>query len=361
MKAAILEKFNSPLIVADVKLGDPGPYEVRVRTAAVGVCHSDLHLYAGLRPDLPLPAVLGHEVSGIVEQVGSGVTDLQRGDHVVGTLSSFCGTCPQCIKGRLVLCQDTDVKQPPGKANRLTRVGQRISQVYNLSGFAEEILIHRSAVIKIRRDMPLDRAALIGCAVLTGASAVFRTAGVTPGSTVAVVGCGAIGLAAINGAKIAGATQIVAVDKLPHKLKLAQKFGATHVVDAGANDVVAVVKELTSGGVDYAFECVGLSLTVEQCWRMSAPGGIVTVLGLFGNFDRISLDGIELLAEKQLRGSLLGSAKTPVDVPHLVELYMQGRLNLDDLISQRIELHDINDALSALKRGEVARSVIVFD
>lgn len=360
MKAAVLHAPNQPMTIEDVEIDKPGRREVLIRTAVAGLCHSDLHFIEGMRP-FPLPAVLGHEVAGIVAAVGEGVRDLQPGDHVVGALSVFCGTCPQCLGGRFALCMDTDVKQPPGKAKRLSRVGsQPVSQVFNLSGFAEQMLVHRNALVKIRPDMPLDLAALLGCAVITGTGAVFHTARVQPGSTVAVIGCGGVGLAALNGAQIAGAGRIVAVDMSAEKLELARRFGATDTVDAGAGDVVARVMEL-AGGVDYCFECIGLPATVEQAFRMLRPGGIATVLGLFKPGTRVSVDGSDFFLEKQLRGSALGSANIRRDIPALVELYLQGRLNLRDLVSQRIRLEDINAGFEAMKRGNVARSVVVFD
>ena len=361
MKAALLEKFNQPLRVCDIELADPGPDEVLVRTAAVGVCHSDLHMYKGLRPSLPLPAVLGHEVAGVVEQVGTNVRELVPGDHVVGTLSAHCGHCPQCNAGRLVLCQDTSIKQPPGQADRLRAATQQVAQVYNLSGFAEKMLVHRSTLVRIRKDMPLDSAALLGCAFITGTGAVFRTAKVEPGATVAVIGCGGIGLATINGALIAGAARIIAIDKLTEKLDLAKQFGATDLIDASSVDVVAEVQRLTNGGVDYGFECIGLAATVEQCWAMLRPAGVATILGVIGATAKISLGGADLLLEKRLQGSMLGSARAQEDIPALVELYMQGRLKVDELISKRIRLEQINEAFDALERGEVARCVIVFD
>ena len=363
MKAAVLEQFGAPLVIRDIDLSPPGPGEIRVKVAAVGVCHSDINLFEGMRPTLPLPAVLGHEVAGVVAEVGLGVTRLQPGDHVVGTLAPFCGHCCECVSGRLVLCEDTHVKQAPGKARRLTMNGRHISQLYNLSAFAEEILVHQSALVKIREDMPLDRAALLGCAVLTGVGAVNRTAEVRPGNSVAVVGCGAIGLAAINGASIAGASRIIAVDRNPVKLELARRFGATEFVIAvdRPEATVAEVRRLSGGGVDHAFECVGNPLTVAQCWKMLRPAGIATVLGVLGPEAQVHLDGDDFLQQKQIRGSLLGSALPTVDIPYLVDLYMKGRLFLDDLISRRIALADINEAIAAIRRGEVARSVVVFD
>ncbi|SSW73644.1 Zn-dependent alcohol dehydrogenase [Achromobacter veterisilvae] len=361
MKAAVLEKFNEPFVIRDIELAPPGPDEVLVRTAAVGICHSDIHMQEGIRPNLPLPAVLGHEVSGVVEAVGSGVHDLLPGDHVVGTLAAFCGHCPHCIAGRLVLCQDTSVKQPPGQARRLRAAGAPVSQVYNLSGFAEKMLVHRSTLVRIVKEMPLDRAALLGCALTTGTGAVFRTAQVRAGASVAVIGCGGIGLAAINGAQIAGATRIIAIDRLPHKLEQAKLFGATDLVDASGGDAVERVRQLTGGGVDYAFECIGLPATVEQCWAMLKPGGVATILGIFGPGAKVSVAGMDLLQEKQLRGSMLGSVRPPEDIPALVELYLQGRLKIDELVSRRIPLEQINEGFEALRRGEATRSVIVFD
>jgi len=360
MRAAVLEEFGQPLVIQDLGVAAPGPNEVLLETAAVGLCHSDLHYIQGMR-SFPLPGVLGHEVSGVVAAVGPGVKDLRPGDHVVGALSVFCGTCKQCLGQRFALCQDTDVKQPPGQAKRLSRGTQPVSQVFNLSGFAEQMLVHRNALVKIRKDMPLDRAALLGCAVITGTGAVFRNAQVPAGSSVAVVGCGGVGLAAINGALIAGAARIIAIDNVPSKLELARKFGATDTILASDGDVVARVVELTQGGVEYSFECIGIPATVEQCFRMLQPGGTATIVGLFAPGVKASLEGADFFLEKKIRGSALGSARIREDIPRLVELYLQGRLNLDDLVSRRIRLEDINEGFAAMTRGEVARSVIVFD
>jgi len=359
MKAAILEQVGAPLAIREIEIAAPGPHEVVVRTAAVGLCHSDLHMIHGIYP-LPLPAVLGHEVSGVVQAVGPQVSGLKPGDHVVGCLSVYCGHCPVCASGHQVLCQNPEVKQPAGKANRLRLAGNPLSQVFNLSGFAEQILVHENALVKIREDMPLDRAALLGCAVITGTGAVFHSAKVPPGSTVAVVGCGGIGLSVVNGAAIAGAARIVAVDTLPAKLELARKFGATDVVNASDGDAVAQVLSLTGGGVDFAFECIGLKQTAEQCYAMLAPGGTATVIGLFRPDAKIELPAIDFLREKRIQGSLMGSNRLSLDIPRLVELYMQGRLLLDELISQRLPLEQINEGFIAMQSGGVARSVITF-
>ncbi|AOZ08858.1 Zn-dependent alcohol dehydrogenase [Cupriavidus malaysiensis] len=359
MKAAVMETIGAPLVIRDVAVAKPGSREVLVRTAAVGLCHSDLHMIHGIYP-LPLPAVLGHEVSGVVEAVGSGVSGLKAGDHVVGCLSVYCGYCPVCASGHQVLCQNPEVKQAAGKADRLRLAGNPLSQVFNLSGFAEQILVHENALVKIREDMPLDRAALLGCAVITGTGAVFHSAKVQPGSSVVVVGCGGVGLSAINGAAIAGAARIIAVDMLPAKLEMARGFGATDVMNASEGDAVAQVLSLTGGGADFAFECIGLKQTVEQCYAMLGPAGTATVIGLFRPDTKIELPAIDFLREKRLQGSLMGSNRLSIDIPRLVELYMQGKLLLDELISQRIPLDEINEGFIAMQSGSVARCVVTF-
>jgi S-(hydroxymethyl)glutathione dehydrogenase/alcohol dehydrogenase len=359
MKAAVLEAFNEPLVIRDVQLSPPGPAEVRVRTSAVSLCHSDLHFMEGTRP-LPLPAILGHEVAGIVEEVGRDVKDLAPGDHVVGALGVYCGTCPCCLAGRLTLCSDTSVKQPPGQARRISMEGRHVSQVYNLSAFAEAFVTHRNALVKITNDIPLDRAALLGCGVATGTGAVFRTAAVQPGQDVVVIGVGGVGLSAINGARIAGANRIIAVDRLPEKLAMATTFGATHGIDASSEDVIARVHEITGGGADHAIECVGVAATLQQAFGVIKPAGIATVVGVFPPSLLVPIDANQFLSEKQLRGSMLGSTRIPVDIPKLAQMYLDGRLLLDQMISRRIRLEEINEGFADMKRGHIARCVVVF-
>jgi len=361
MKAAILEKAGEPLVIADLELAEMGPHEVRIRTAAVGLCHSDLHYIDGTIGQ-PMPVVLGHEAAGVVEAVGREVTRFKPGDHVVGCLSVFCGTCEHCIGGNLVQCSNGDVKYLPGQAKRITKGGAHVSQGFNLGAFAEEMLVHENAIVKIRQDMPLDRAALIGCGVLTGTGSVIRTAKVTPGSTVAVIGCGGVGLSAIMGAKLAGALRIIAIDILPNKLDFAKQFGATDVVNAKETDPVEAVKELTGGGVNYAFECIGGKKTAEQGFDMIGTGGTLTLMGVMPGDMKLEFSGRDLFyRQKKVLGCLMGSNQFPTDIPRLVEFYMQDRLPLDAMISRRIRLDEINDGFRALAAGEVARSVIVFD
>lgn len=360
MKAAVLREVNKPMEIEDVQISKPGPREVLVRTVAAGVCHSDLHFANGSYP-YPLPAILGHESAGIVEQVGSMVTYVKPGDHVITCLSAFCGHCEYCLTGHMSLCQEPELHRGEGEEPRLAKGGQPVAQFLNLSSYAEQMLLHEHAIAKIRPDMPLDRAALIGCAVTTGVGAVIHTAKVEPGSTVCVIGAGGIGLSAINGAAIAGAGRIIAVDMVPSKLELARKFGATDVVNAKDKDVVAEVVEMTGGGVHYSFEAIGLKATAEQSFRMLRRGGTATIIGMIPVGVHIELHGAEFLMERKIQGSNMGSNRFRVDMPRFVDFYLAGKLHLDDMISRRIRLEDINDGFKELEKGELARSVIMFD
>lgn len=360
MKAAVLREINKPLVIEDIQHGKPGPREVLVRTVAAGVCHSDLHFQNGSYP-YPLPAVLGHESAGVVEAVGADVTYVKPGDHVITCLSAFCGHCEYCLTGHMSLCQEPELQRAPDQPSRLAKSSENVFQFLNLSSFAEYMLVHEHTIAKIRPDMPLDRAALIGCGVTTGVGAVIHTARVEPGSTVAVIGCGGVGLSAINGAAIAGAARIIAVDMVPSKLELARKFGATDVVNAAAVDAVGTVVEMTQGGVHYSFEAIGLKKTAEQSFKMLRRGGLATIIGMIPVGTHIELHGPEFLMERKIQGSNMGSNRFRVDMPRFVDFYLQGRLHLDDLISRRIRLEDVNEGFEALKTGEVARSVIMFD
>lgn len=360
MKAAVLHAPGKPLTIEEVALEAPGPREVLIRTAAVGMCHSDLHFVDGTFP-YPMPVVPGHEAAGVVEAVGSGVATVKVGDHVVTCLSAFCGHCASCVIGRMNLCESPETRRRKGEAPRMAYQGKPMTQFLNLSAYAEQMLVHENALVAIRKDMPLDRAALLGCAVTTGTGAVFNTNRVRPGETVAVIGCGGIGLSAINGAAIAGAGRIIAVDRIAGKLDLARQFGATDTVLATDGDPVAQVIEMTSGGVDHAFECIGLKQTAEQAFGMVRRGGTATVIGMIKPGTKLEIDPYALLYERRLQGSFMGSNRFPVDLPNLVNFYLDGRLKLDALISRRIGLSDINEGFDELRRGELARSVIVFD
>ena len=360
MKAAVLHAANQPMTIEDVAIEKPKRREVLVRTVAAGLCHSDLHFIEGSYPT-PVPVVLGHESAGIVEAVGEDVTYVKPGDHVISCLSVFCGHCEFCLSGHLSICQTPDVKLPPGKAKRLQWQGKHMNQFLNLSSFAEQMVVHEHALVKVREDMPLDLASLIGCSVITGYGAVAHTAKIEPGCTVAVFGAGGIGLATINSAKIAGAARIIAVDKDPFKLDLAKLFGATEVVDASAGDAVARIIELTAGGVHYSFECIGLKLTAEQSFSCLRSGGTATLIGMIPVGTKIELHGVDFLRERRIQGCMMGSNRFRTDMPRLIDFYLQGRLKLAEMVSARIKLEQINDGFAALKEGGIARSVIVFD
>jgi S-(hydroxymethyl)glutathione dehydrogenase / alcohol dehydrogenase len=360
-KAAILIAPNQPLSIEQVAVADPGPHEVRIRTAACGLCHSDLHFIEGAYPH-PLPAIPGHEAAGIVEAVGSEVRTVKVGDAVVTCLSAFCGHCEFCVTGRMSLCLGGDTRRAPGSAPRITRPdGSPVNQMLNLSAFAEVMLVHEHACVAVNPDMPLDRAAVLGCAVTTGAGAIFNTCKVTPGETVAVVGCGGVGLATINAAKIAGAGRIIAADPVPEKRALAQKLGATDVIDPMEADAAKQIVELTKGGVDHAIEAVGRPASAELAVKVLRRGGTATILGMMPLTEKVGLGAMDLLGGKKLQGALMGGNRFPVDIPRLVDFYLRGLLDLDSIVAETIPLERINEGFDRMKKGDAARSVIVFD
>jgi S-(hydroxymethyl)glutathione dehydrogenase/alcohol dehydrogenase len=361
MKAAVMRAYKQPLEIEEVQIDKPSPHEVLVRTAATGVCHSDLHVLEGALP-IPPPTIMGHEPSGIVEEVGEEVRHVQPGDHVIGCLSAFCGHCEFCLSGRPSICGGAATMRGLDEAPRLSQDGQAILQFAHLSSFAEQMLVHENALVKIREDMPLDRAALIGCGVTTGLGAALNTAAVRPGSSVAVIGCGGVGLSAIQGSRIAGAGRIVAVDTAPWKLELAKQLGATDGVDASSGNPVAAVQELTGGGVDYALEALGLKETVEQSWAMTRRGGTCVVIGLVPLGVNVEIPGLDIVfSAKTMVGCSMGSNRFRVDMPRYIDFYLRGLLKLDEMISARLRLDQINEAFDKMRAGEAARSVIVFD
>jgi len=361
--AAVLYEPNTPLVVETVDLDEPEDGEVLVRIAAAGVCYSDYHVMKG-EWTLPMPMVLGHEAAGVVEKVGSGVTRLAPGDHVVLNFRANCGTCKPCIIGRPVICNGIETARwfMFDGSVRLHKNGQDIHHFSRTASFAEYAVVPESGAVKVRPDMPLDKASLIGCSVMTGVGAAVNTAKVEPGSSVLVIGCGGVGLNVIQGAALAGAGRIIAVDTLQNKLSYAKDFGATDCLVASEGDVVARVMELTSGGVDYAFEAIGKATTIRQCYDALCPGGEAVVVGMAPEHDEVAINALSLpRSEKVLRGSWYGSARPWVDIPKLTDLYMSGRIEIDSMISRTHRLEEINEAYDALSGGEVARSVIVFD
>lgn len=363
MRAAILRDSSGSLQLEDVGIDKPDRNEVLIQTVASGLCHSDLHFIDGTWPAF-YPMLLGHEAAGVVQAVGEDVVGIQPGDHVISCLSVYCGHCDRCLTGHSYLCQNRNATamRAPGSTPRVTDGdGNEIVQFTGLGSFAEEMLVHQNAVVAITPDMPLDRAALIGCGVTTGVGAVFKSAAVEPGSTVAVVGCGGVGIAAIQGAHLVGARQIIAVDLEPKKLEWASQLGATHTVNPKDGDPVAQVHELTGGGVDYSFECIGLKVTAEQAYGMIRPGGLATIIGMVPLGVNLEIPGADLfLNAKRLQGSLMGSNNFKVDMPHMCDLYLNGRLKLDEMVSRTISLDEINDGFAAMKSGDVVRSVIQF-
>ena len=360
MKAAVLHEVDTLLKIEDVQIDSPGPREVLVRTGASGVCHSDLHFVEG-KYSIPMPVLLGHEAAGTVEAVGSLVSYVRPGDRVIMCLSVFCGHCDNCLRGRPVLCSRTDVVRSQSDAPRLTLNDAPVTQMAQLGSFAEQMLVHEHAVVKVRDDMPMEQLALIGCGVTTGLGAALNTAKVEPGSTVAVIGCGGVGLNAVQGAVLAGALRVIAIDQVETKLALAQQFGATDVIDASGGGVVEKVMALTDGGVDYSFEAIGLKETAEQAFEILAPGGTATIIGMIPQGTKIELDGASFLRERRIQGSSMGSNRFRTDMPRYIEFYRQGRLKLDELVTQRLKLEDVNKAFEDMREGHVARSVIVFD
>ncbi|WP_226948584.1 Zn-dependent alcohol dehydrogenase [Rhizorhabdus wittichii] len=346
--------------IEDVDLDGPRPDEVRIRVAASGLCHSDYHFIVGDMPH-PLPVVLGHEASGIVEAVGENVRHVKVGDAVVSCISTYCGECTQCQTGHNYRCDDKPARAPAIGEARLSQAGKPVHQFGQLGGFAEEMLIHAHSVSRIPEDMPLDVACLLGCAVLTGVGAAIERAKVRPGDMVAVIGCGGVGLNVIQGARLAGASRIIAVDLNPAKLELAKVFGATDLV-AGGDGVVEQVRELTKGGVDYAFEVIGLAPTVRQAFMMLRKGGAAVMVGVPKFGSDISIPAMPFLQQEvSLISSMMGSVPFQVAIPRYAQLYLEGRLNLDSLVSQRIALTDINKGYEQLAAGSVARSVITFE
>lgn len=362
MKAAVMRANNVPLELEEVNIDGPGPGEVLLKTAASGICHSDLHVIEGGLP-MPPPCILGHEPAGIVEEVGEGVVDFAPGDHVIGCLTSWCGVCKFCTAGRPYLCPTQYTGRPPGAKPRLTDAsGNPLLQFANLSSFAEKMLCPERSLVKIRDDMPLDRASLIGCGVTTGLGAAMNTVNIPAGASVAIIGCGGVGLAALQGARIRGAGKIIAVDSQAWKFDIAQKLGANECVNAKEDDPVAAVQALTGGGADFVFECIGLVPTVQQAIAMTGRGGTTVLVGVVPITEMVPISAADLtLQEKNVTGSYMGSNRFRFDMPAYIDFYLDGRLHLDEMISSRIPLEGVNEAFDLMRKGEAARQVIVFE
>jgi len=363
IRAAVFHRVHEPVPIEAIEVDKPSGREVLVRTVATGVCHSDLHVVDGAsRYDVGRPIVLGHEGAGVVEAVGPDVTTVQRGDHVVACLSGFCGSCAQCLAGHPNLCVGGLVTRPDAAPPRLSQKGEPLRQFIGIASYAERMLLHENSVVKIDPALPLDRAALVGCGVLTGVGAALRTSGLQAGQTVAVFGCGGVGLAIVQGARIGGARQIIGVDVFDGKLEMAKRVGATHVVNSAYDDPVKAVRTLTGGaGVDHAFEAVGNARLVRQAIESLAIRGTATIVGVLPPDATIEFPWMAIRPECRVQTSRMGRNRFCLDIPLYLEFYRQGRLLLDEMVTRRGRLGDINEAFRAMKAGEVARTVLMFN
>jgi S-(hydroxymethyl)glutathione dehydrogenase / alcohol dehydrogenase len=363
-KAAVLWEAKKAVEIVEIDLAPPREGEVLVKVAGCGVCASDLHVVDGDLPE-PLPIVLGHEASGIVVETGPEVERVYEGDHVVLALAPSCGRCVACRSGIPNFCDVAGRNAATGTlfdgTSRLSVDGTRLNHFNSVSSFAEYAVVPESVAVPIRRDVPLDVAALVGCSVITGYGAVVRTAAVAPGSTVAVWGCGGIGLSIVQAARLCGAAQIVAVDVADEKLAAAERLGATHAVDALVGDAAAAVREIVPGGPDYAFEVVGREESIRQAWDATRAGGTVVVVGMMPKGSSLTIDPWWFVYEKTLKGCFLGSARLPIDIPRIVDLYYDGRLALEELVGRRIPLQDLSDAFDRLRTSQGRRQLVVFD
>jgi S-(hydroxymethyl)glutathione dehydrogenase/alcohol dehydrogenase len=360
--AAVLDDGSDDLIVTDIQVDAPRGREVVVRTLATGLCHSDLHFIDGVLTR-PRPVLLGHESVGVVEAVGSGVDSVAVGDRVVTCLVVGCGRCARCEQGEPFVCSDPNaVRRARGEPARLAMPdGRAVAPMANIGALSERMLVDERALVKIPESMPPTLAAIVGCAVVTGVGAALNVAKVRPGDTVAVIGCGGVGLNVVQGARVAGASRIVAVDVSPSKLDLARKLGATDAVDASRDDPVEAVRSLVGEGVDHAFEVIGRSETARQAFEMAAPGRRAFVVGVFPDDAELQIPTLALRRAKSLVGVFMGATRPRVDIPRYVDLWQRGLLDLESMVSDVIELGRTNDGFAALKRGEVARAVVSFD
>ncbi|HZM45835.1 MAG TPA: Zn-dependent alcohol dehydrogenase [Burkholderiales bacterium] len=362
-KAAVFRKVHEPLTIETVEMDEPRGREIVVRTVATGVCHSDLHVVDGLgRYPVDRPFVLGHEGAGVVEAVGDDVTAVRVGDHVVACLSGFCGTCPQCLSGHPNVCTGGIVTRPETGTPRLSQDGGLVRTFAGIGSYAEKMLLHENSVVRIDADIPFDRAALVGCGVLTGVGAALRSSGMRAGQTVAVFGVGGVGLSIVQGARLGAARQIIAVDQFDSKLEMAKGLGATHTVNTTQGDPVKAIRAMTGGlGVDHAFEAVGNAKLCRQAIESLAVRGTATIVGVLPPDATIEFPWLAIRPECKVQTSRMGSNQFRTDIPNYLEFYRQGRLDLDGMISRRGRLGDINDAFRAMKAGEVARTVLMFD
>ena len=363
MRASVLYEQGTPLGVEDLELESPRTGEVLVRMVASGVCHSCLHAADGSWKGVPVPIVLGDEGAGVVEEVGPGVEGLAPGDPVILSWAPTCGRCHYCVIGRPNLCER---RQPgrgvlPDGTTRMSLRGQPVYHYGHVATYASQTVVHESCAIRIDKNMPLDRAALIGCSVMTGVGAVINTAAVPPGASMAVFGVGGVGLNVVQGGALVAAHPVIAVDVKPAKLEHARGLGASHTIDASREDAVAAIRRITRLGADYTFVAVGDTRAVAQAVEALAPGGTCVLIGVPETGATVPMDVRPLVTgERVIRGSSYGSARTREDLPRMVSLYLAGKLRIDQLINRRYGLDEANEAFRALASGELARGLIVF-
>jgi NDMA-dependent alcohol dehydrogenase len=365
IKAAVLRSVDQPFQIEELELAPPKENEVLVRTVASGICHSDYSVAHGVLRT-PMPIVLGHEGAGIVEAVGPGVTHVKPGDKVIASLSPSCGKCTMCREYKEYMCSQmgkllTDCTQIDGTTRHKTLSGEDVYALCGVGSFGDYMVMPAGSAIKVADDTPLESTCLIGCGVTTGTGAALNTAKMQWGESAAVIGCGGVGLSIIQGARIAGGSIIIAIDPMEEKRELAMKLGATHTINPFEEDPVAKVKELTGGlGVHYAFEALGKTQTMQQTWGMIRPTGRAIIVGVASLNQSVKIPAAGLLAEYEIQGSCYGSSSPKRDIPRFVELFKSGQLKLEEMITQRIGLGDINRAFEEMGRGEGARSVIVY-
>jgi S-(hydroxymethyl)glutathione dehydrogenase/alcohol dehydrogenase len=366
IRAAVLREINRPLEIEELEIAEPGAGEVMVRLAASGTCHSDLHCINGEWAETRLPIVLGHEGAGEVVAVGPGVERVGVGDRVALSWLPSCGRCRQCFAGRPQLCEmaleTVHENLMPDGTSRLRSGDEMVSSMLTVGSLGEYTVVPENGAIRIDDSVPLDLAAVVGCAVATGVGAVLNTARLEAGRSAAVVGCGGVGISVVQGCMAMAADPLIAIDANPEKLALAARLGATHTVDAASVDAVEAVREITGGGVDYAFEAIGLKTTIEQAIAMLGPAGTAVLVGMPPDGTTAEIDPMTVTSfEQRILGCIYGSCNPPVDFPRILGLHRRGRLDLDSVVTRRIRLEDVNEAFDAMAAGEGVRTVVVYE
>ena len=360
MRASVLIDNSDQLVIADVQHDEPIGREILMRSVAAGLCHSDYHYLDGTL-SRPRPVILGHEGAGVVEAIGPDVRDIRVGDHVVTCLVMGCGECVRCVAGEPTSCLNPGVtRRARGERPRLTLDGVSVGQMANVGSLADQILLDERAVTPISKDIPLELACILGCAVVTGLGAALNTADVQAGESVAVIGCGGVGLNIIQGARLAGASAIIAIDANPAKLTRAQQLGATHTVDASSVDAIASVREITGPGADHVFEVVGRPALVRQAFEMAAPGRAAYLVGIQSDDAELTLPVTGFRRGKRMVGVFMGTTNPREDIPRYVDLWRSGRLDLSGMISHTLPLEDVNHGFDMMMSGESARTVVKF-